>query len=354
MSKCENCGREFPGVYPLYCGCGHVTGATAELRFELLGKNLWREWHERLAAAILSGVWDPVEQRRWHSEDWTPRIPSHECDCKQNWRELLKRHPIDWTSAQSAFESSWFLHNEVSRWHSKRPPITLDQAKFLYLGAEPTRTRCIVTVATGQKYHEILNVSRTSLMRYAAKCNADYYEITDAKFSDWKLEKFRVHEFAVKYARTLFLDADLWIRESCPSLFDVVDVAYVAMHDDYSFQQSTGWLSNDRRLVLRSQNTVGNAEFPHCYNSGVVLCSRVTSDIWFPPKQPLPNRHIAEQLWVEHQASKHLIFNLPTAFNCQWWMRDFAALQRQSHIVHLADCPTKLATLRELAAATSH
>ncbi len=353
MSICANCRREFPGDYPLYCSCGHVTGREAGIRIAAVDRpNVWRIWHERLAAAIRSGQWDPDAERDWFAKTWSPMIPAGDCNCADNWRPLLRANPVDWSTADAALESSRILHNLVSRNHSGRPELTAAQVRFLYLQEPPTRERCVVTVATGHKFRELLNYSRPSLVAYAGTVDADYYELTDTQFPDWKREKFRVYDFARAYGRTLFVDADCWIRPSCPDLFELVAADRVGMHDDYPFQVSTDWLARARSELFAAEGIDAPPDAPHCYNSGVVVCSRESADIWAPPRNPLPPIHVAEQLLIEYRAlSRGNLQPLPRSLNCQFWMRDFAAAAESAEIIHLADCPAKLAELKKWAAA---
>lgn len=350
MSTCENCLREFPGGYPLYCACGHVTGREAGYSFESQA-NAWRVLHSRFAAAIKSGVWEPSIERAWFAETWSTMIPRR-CGCAESWPKLLARIGINWDSAETAFHSSWELHNAVSIEHAGNPPITFEQARFLFLDEPPVRDRCVVTIGTGAKFRELLRVSRQSLLAYAERCNADYYEITDPQFVDWKREKFRVYDFASRYQRTLFVDADCWIRPSCPDLFEVVPTNRVAMHDDRPFQASSDWIKKHRRELYASQEIVADPDTEFCLNSGVVLCSKESAGVWLPPKKPFPNFHIAEQLLVEYQAMQTgPVEILPRRFNCQFWMNDFATASLDSDVIHLADCRSKLAEMRKLAAA---
>ncbi len=107
---------------------------------------------------------------------------------------------------------------------------------------------------------------------------------TEPLFDDLKREKFRVYEFAKRYNRCLFVDADCWIRPSCPDSFSFVPETSVAMHDDYPNQAKSDWLTAERRAIFASQGIEGNPAIPHCFNSGVVMCSKATAGFWLPPK----------------------------------------------------------------------
>lgn len=348
MITCSNCRRPFPGVYPLYCGCGAVTGRTVEERYDLMKEsNLWTAWHARLAEAVLSAQWNEKEQRQWYESKFVAMIPRTDCNCRENYRKLAKACPVDWSSARAAFESSVEHHRIVSEQHlqSPKPGWTQNQAAVYYLGERSSSPRALVTIAT-HKYRQILAESRESLVRYAQKCEADYFELTDALHPDWRVEKFRTHKIARAYDQTLFVDADCWINEDCENLFDLVPTGCVAMHNDYWKLRDRDW-SSMRSLVYASQGITERADLSYAYNSGVVMCSRETADIWEPPTASFPGLHIAEQLLVEHRASKHKVVELPSTYNWQWWFEDFAEGKASAKLVHFASSPSRLADVRE-------
>jgi len=70
--------------------------------------------------------------------------------------------------------------------------------------------------------------SEKNARAYAAKCNADYYVITNP--ADWKpgegqhvaFQKFKVYDF-LQYDRILYVDSDYIIKESAPNIFEIVN-----------------------------------------------------------------------------------------------------------------------------------
>ena len=176
------------------------------------------------------------------------------------------------------------------------------------------------------------------------RCGADYYEFTDAQFTDWKREKFRAFAIAKSYDRTLFVDSDCLIRNTCPDLFELVPSSHVGLHDDWSHLLHRDWVYPTRKQVFDSQGIVDRVDSQSVYNSGVVICSRATASVWTPPLKPLPRHHVAEQFLVERQAMEHPLYTLPSQLNCQWWFRDFAE-RRKSGRRSLRGPSTRLAAL---------
>jgi len=119
---------------------------------------------------------------------------------------------------------------------------------------------------------------------YAKRIGADFVAITKSAQDWWGLEKFRVHPFAQAYERTLYVDADVFLTEETPDLFEVVPAGHVAMHDDWSQLPSFEWVFEERRNILQSQELpMDNSK--SVLNTGVVMCDRKHASIWNPLQQ---------------------------------------------------------------------
>lgn len=90
---------------------------------------LWLEAH-RYAPANADN-WEPMAAMRWYNA-WADRIPRFGCGCQNHWSEMTRVHRPTFTSPKAFFEWFWARHDDVSRQHSGRPRITLDQAYALY------------------------------------------------------------------------------------------------------------------------------------------------------------------------------------------------------------------------------
>jgi hypothetical protein len=330
--------------------CDRITIAKELIRTEIPTTKLTRDLAERGRAhwAELHTCTDATPE--WLAE-WESRIPRYSCDCHAKYQSLKAAYPprfgADW------FEWTWVIHNAVRR-SLDRPEISLSNARACWLGpvrhhCGPYRDRLLITVATGRTHEDILAVTRPSLVAYAAKCDADYIELTNTTADWWGYEKFRVYEFARKYAQTLYVDADIWIKSECPDLFSL---DCVAMHDDRVALEAipTGldWAKPEFDAILRSQQILPRP-VGRIWNTGVVLCTRDTADIWQAPEHPLPTSHCAEQWWVTQRCDEHSyhVQPLDRRFNNQWWMPDFAERVDDAYIVHWANAPDKARTIRE-------
>lgn len=289
---------------------------------------------------MYAGLWD-----EWHTktkptsdwiEDFVRRIPPG-CGCGESFQSWLAQ------MQPSEHFDNWFPfsvdgHNFVNTKLGK-PIVSLSDAKACWLKEAPrTQSRLVITVATGDEFQKLLAVTRPTIEAYATKCSADFVALTNTQHSYWHGDKFRVNDFVSQYDQTLFLDADLIVKASCPDLFRLYPDC-VAMHDDLNENSrltDLSWASNELAQVLASQS-VSDYPLTRLLNSGVVLCTREKNP-WTPPAQPLPELHCAEQFWVDHQAGDCQI--LPLEFNLQYWMKDFWERIPQAHIVHLANCTT--------------
>lgn len=203
----------------------------------------------------------------------------------------------------------------------------------------PRSKRLIITVATGDA-QKILANTAGSMKNYAIRCGADFIALTNST-QEWPLaEKFRIAHYAKFYERTLFLDADVFVRSSAPDIFDEVPAGRIAMHDDTPglLRSSFGldWMRLELETICASQQwPVPLAAF--CLNTGVVLFDKKDADIWAPPLRPFPTFHCAEQDIVQIRvAASGRLFSLHEKWNWQWWDNlEFAGIE-YANFIHLA------------------
>lgn len=203
----------------------------------------------------------------------------------------------------------------------------------------PKSKRLVITVATGNA-QKILAHTAGPMQRYAAKCGADFIALTNGT-QDWPLaEKFRISHYAKHYERSLFLDADVFVRSSATDLFSEVPVGMIALHDDtpslLASLHGLDWLRDELEMVCGSQRWPIPMSV-YCLNSGVVLFDGADAHIWSPPIHPLPSFHCAEQDIVQVRATAtDRLFLLHEKWNYQWWAHtDFAGVEH-ANFIHLA------------------
>lgn len=208
----------------------------------------------------------------------------------------------------------------------------------------PQSDLLMITVAIGDAFGRLLDVVRPQHEKFAKRWGADYVALTNPTQNWWGLEKFRVHRFAKRYKRTLFLDADAILFSRTPNLFELTYPAdrCVAMHPDGPrIAYGTAGLLTELRNMAHAQHLVYDPDKFRCYNTGVVVTD--FPEIWTPPPKPFFPTHCSEQVWIELTAQRLglPVYDLPIELNNQWWMEGFYERMPASQILHFANCPAE-------------
>jgi hypothetical protein len=297
---------------------------------------LWSELH-------LQDLYDEA----WFAK-WKARVPQVGCGCQVSFDEILETFPAVFGDSRAQFERGIEWHNEVNKKPSlSKPVVSLEDALTLWRHKRPAsgKTRCVLTVATGRKFRELLEVTRPSLKAYAEKCNADFIELTNETELWWGFEKCRARHFVEQYDETLFVDADCVVNPAAPSIFGRSDS--LAMHDDYHFLHRTEWLRNERISIADAlgvefeQRDVG-------LNSGVVYARREAAAVWTRPPDNIPQSQTSEQTFVEQSAFRLGYTDLDDRWNWQFYFRDFWAKAPDAWIVHFAGEREKIHHARKM------
>ena len=297
---------------------------------------LWSELH-------LQELYDEA----WFSK-WKARVPQVGCGCQVSFDQILETFPAVFGDPVAQFRRGIDWHNEVNKKPSlSKPVVSFEDALTLWRHKRPAtgNTRCVLTVATGRKFRELLEVTRPSLKAYAEKCNADFIELTNETELWWGFEKCRARHFVEQYEETLFLDADCVVNPDAPSIFGRSES--LAMHDDYRFLHRTDWLRNERNAIAEAlgtkfeQRDVG-------LNSGVVYARREAASVWTRPPNNIPQSQTSEQTFVEQSAFRLGYTELDDRWNWQFYFRDFWAKAPDAWIVHFAGEREKIHHARKM------
>ncbi len=205
---------------------------------------------------------------------------------------------------------------------------------------EPIQPFAIITMAGDQKSLDVLELTRPAMERYAARVGADFHAIIDNKEPRYPVgNKFRLRSLAAKYERTLFIDADVWIRDRADNLFDLVPVNTVGIHQDFQYLQSKSWIKDEGKRLSEEQQV--KPIKLQVLNTGVVLFGNEHLYMWDSPPLPAQPRHLSEQTWVEYNLQSHVTPTtfIDTKFNTQWWFPKFKELEPVAEFIHLANCP---------------
>lgn len=162
-------------------------------------------------------------------------------------------------------------------------------------------------MAIGEKYEEILQLTKPSIVRYAKKCNADFHIIKDVKISqrlnwdDTNFEKFQVKDYLSSYDRVVFIDSDCLVFNDCIDLFDLIPKNYfginVAMYNGF------GVHTRHNEKCKPQWESITGIDFV-CGNSGVFVCDKSNKHIF--------DRHVSiNDLRKIHLGEQSYILSIP-------------------------------------------
>jgi hypothetical protein len=135
----------------------------------------------------------------------------------------------------------------------------------------------VVTIAVGDEFHQIAELTSPLIARYAQRIGADFLSINQPS-STPHFEKFRIFDLLTIYERIVYLDTDLIVTERCPDLLKIVPAdAFGAW---FPSRMGPGF----EGAIAQAQRTLGDIGWKSDYfNSGVMVVSRVHRGIFAPP-----------------------------------------------------------------------
>lgn len=278
-----------------------------------------------------------AQEHFWH---WWFNRPS-QCKCQDALTILESMGGLCFNSEKEYFESGIQFHNLINKKLAAEHPhlvydqISLNEAYCMWRAVFPHKhKKALVTIATGQDYKVLLKYSSSSHRRYAKKIGADYIQLTNQIYQQWQLDKFRVGTVAKAYDTTIFVDADVFIMDTCP---DISELGKLVIHDDFYKLKLTDWLIKESLRIAESQE-VQPWEVTRCLNSGFLSCIKENNP-WVPPTKLLPDTHCAEQIWVDYQIKEYT--PMPTVMHWQYWFDDFWQGLSEAQVIHFANAPNK-------------
>lgn len=133
----------------------------------------------------------------------------------------------------------------------------------------------IVTLVGGSFHEYMATKTHPSISAYAKKCKADFLVVRSDDPNDkitWN--KFHLVSLLKTYSRILYLDTDIFIRDSAQSLFKVVPSDCVGMFNELPYNAT--WVNT---VYPKYLSTLGLSveryfDWISYYNSGIILFSR--------------------------------------------------------------------------------
>jgi|688.fasta_scaffold65925_10 hypothetical protein len=163
--------------------------------------------------------------------------------------------------------------------------------------------RCLVTQAVGEKWTQVLELTKQRMLQYAERHKLDFLIIQEPIFPDIpQYDKLSIAKIMIErgYDQATFIDADCLITTDCEDISTFSDTSFIAFNEgeyDFSKQENPFY---DRKDVLKGlAETLGGNVQPKFYiNSGVfVTNSRHLGVFSLPPFGLFPN-YFGEQTWL--------------------------------------------------------
>jgi ADP-heptose:LPS heptosyltransferase len=202
----------------------------------------------------------------------------------------------------------------------------------------------IVTVVSGEKYAKIWAKTRPSFEAYADRIGTElivmgYHDGLPSQH--WV--KLGLYELLKKrFDRVAYLDADILIREDCPSLFDVVPADALGIFNEGKYTPRAVCIyeiMNAYKIALPKWDRIAY------YNTGVMVISRAKRHIFKPPQEVrLIRNSYGEQTWLNLQIIQKevKVHELSHTFNHMSIMDRLTGVSRKAaYIIHYAGPPSE-------------
>jgi lipopolysaccharide biosynthesis glycosyltransferase len=208
--------------------------------------------------------------------------------------------------------------------------------------------KAILTIVCGERYREIWKRTEQFFVRYAEKCDAELIVLNrdEGDFlpsPHWM--KFSIYDLLKKeFDRVAYLDADIIIRDDCPSLFDVVPEDRFGIFNEGIFVPRAICIHEVRKVYNVDIKEWNGKDY---FNAGVFVCSKehrflfkITDEI-----KPLRNSfgeqtYFNMKLLANPQVKRHLLdFKFNRMSICD---RPTGMTRLNSYIIHYAGDGDKL------------
>lgn len=208
--------------------------------------------------------------------------------------------------------------------------------------------KAIITIVNGEKYEKIWQRTEPYFIRYSEKCDAELivfkeYENMDLPSAHWL--KFGIYNLLKKeFDRIAFIDADIIIRDDCPSLFDIVPEDHFGIFDEGEYTPRAMCIHEVRKVYNVDIKKWNGSTY---YNTGVFVASRGHRFIFKVTEEIKPLRNsFGEQTYLNMKIMSNpqvKVFNLPYQFNRMSIMDRLTGMTRlDSYIIHYAGDGEKL------------
>ncbi len=194
----------------------------------------------------------------------------------------------------------------------------------------------VITIAMGERYQKMGEITHPLMAAYAKKIGADFIILDKQKISQttphW--EKFQLLDFLEQYDRILFLDTDIFIKKNCPNIFDVVPYAQIGIFNEAPFVTRRDIAIETCAEAYQMKDFKWDGKY---YNTGVMVVSRCHRILFREPEVEIFNFYEQSYLNMMIQRLQLPVFNLPFEYNRMTCMDKMTGKDRyESYIIHYA------------------
>jgi hypothetical protein len=166
--------------------------------------------------------------------------------------------------------------------------------------------RLVLTIAIGDAWRALGQVTHPLMREYAARVGADFRAITEPSGERWgpHWEKLQIYNILGReYDRVIYLDTDCVLRPDCPDLFEVVPESKVGAFNEGLFMPRTEVMRQGLQRYVK-----GDLGWDGKYwNTGVMVLSRKHRHIFKSPgaEFDFANELMFEQTYLNVAAAVH-------------------------------------------------
>jgi lipopolysaccharide biosynthesis glycosyltransferase len=208
----------------------------------------------------------------------------------------------------------------------------------------------VCSMAEGKEFEQLSQVSFRSIKQYAHRIGADFSQIRGRQFPSLHIswEKIRAADLLWDYERVMLIDADAIIKDTAPSLFEIVPEYSFAAFDEGKHMDREGEMVNGAKAMNIVLEAPDKRAFRY-FNIGVMVFSRIHSDVFRIPGKLL-------ETWWPDQTYINLailsrgfrFYDLTTRFNGLHCLLSEEKDREKVDILHYAGWPRTPGWVQEL------
>jgi hypothetical protein len=193
----------------------------------------------------------------------------------------------------------------------------------------------LVTIAVGDFYQELAQITHPTLKRYADKIGADFIVWDQQKNHAYPhYLKLEIGQLLKEYERVVYVDSDIIIREDSPNILNLVPPHQIGMFDEGRFIPERGPVMAKYLQSFGIDPRTWNGKY---YNSGVMVFSNVHQLLFMKPIDEGDNFYEQTHINMMLHLLKAQVFDIPYKFNRMCALdAPTGEDRRESYFVHYA------------------